>query len=206
MFRGRGLSLSDFSEAMLPLSRDFYSRYVVDVARSLLGKVLVRIVDEGIMAGLIVEVEAYRGSDDPASHAYRGMTERNKVMWSKPGTAYVYQIYGIHYCLNVVAEPEGSPAAVLIRAVEPILGLELMLRNRRVDDIRSLTNGPAKLTKALAINRSFNGWDLTLGEKLYISRGIDVDEEHVVVTPRIGVRDRRPWRFYIKGNRFVSKR
>jgi len=206
MLGRRSPLLPNFSEAMLPLPRDFYSRYVVDVARDLLGKVLVREVDEGIMAGLIVEVEAYRGSDDPASHAYKGMTTRNKVMWSKPGTAYVYQIYGIHYCLNVVAEPEGVPAAVLIRAIEPILGIDLMLRNRRVSDIRNLTSGPAKLTEALSIDKRFNGWDLTLGRRLYISQGISVSEECITATSRIGVKDRRPWRFYIKGNKFVSRR
>lgn len=188
-----------------PLSKNFYSRYVVNVAKSLLGKVLVREVDEGIMAGLIVEVEAYRGSDDPASHAYKGMTKRNRVMWSKPGVAYVYQIYGIHYCLNVVAELEGNPAAVLIRAVEPLLGLELMLKNRRVSKVRELTSGPAKLAKALAIDKRFNGWDLTLGRKLYISWGVDIDPKLIVATRRVGVKDKRPWRFYIRNNEFVSR-
>ncbi len=189
-----------------PLPRKFYSQYTVNVAKQLLGKILVRETSEGIMAGIIVETEAYRGRDDPASHAYRGMTERNKVMWSKPGTAYVYQIYGIHYCLNIVTEPEGVPAAVLIRAIEPILGINLMIKNRGVRDIKKLANGPAKLTKAMNIDLRFNGWDMTLGRKLYVAEGLEIDENLIVSTPRIGVKDRRPWRFYIRGNLFVSKR
>lgn len=191
--------------SLRPLERRFYSRYTLEVARDLLGMILVREVPEGVMAGRIVEVEAYRGSDDPASHAYRGMTRRNKVMWGKPGTAYVYRIYGIHFCLNVVTEPEGVPAAVLIRAVEPLLGTELMLRNRRVRRLRDLTSGPAKLTKAMLIDERLNGWDMTIGKVLYIARGEPVSDEEVATSPRIGVEDRRPWRFYVKVSPFVSR-
>lgn len=189
-----------------PLPREFYSCYTVNVAKKLLGKILVRETNEGLMAGFIVETEAYRGRDDPASHAYRGRTERNKVMWDKPGKAYVYQIYGIHYCLNIVTEPEGVPAAVLIRAIEPILGIDLMIKNRGIRDIRKLTNGPAKLAKAMNIDLRFNGWDMTLGRELYVAEGLEIDESFITNTPRIGVRDKRPWRFYIKGNLFVSRK
>lgn len=189
-----------------PLPREFYSCYTVNVAKKLLGKILVRETNEGLMAGFIVETEAYRGRDDPASHAYKGRTERNKVMWDKPGKAYVYQIYGIHYCLNIVTEPEGVPAAVLIRAIEPILGIDLMIKNRGIRDIRKLTNGPAKLTKAMNIDLRFNGWDMTLGRELYVAEGLEIDESFITNTPRIGVRDKRPWRFYIKGNLFVSRK
>ena len=192
--------------SLRPLERGFYSRYTLEVARDLLGMILVREVPEGVMAGRIVEVEAYRGSDDPASHAYRGMTRRNRVMWGKPGTAYVYRIYGIHFCLNVVTEPEGVPAAILIRAVEPLLGTELMLRNRRVRRLRDLTSGPAKLTKAMLIDEQLNGWDMTIGKVLYIARGEPVSDEEVATSPRIGVEDRRPWRFYVRGSPFVSRR
>ncbi|MHA1675849.1 MAG: DNA-3-methyladenine glycosylase, partial [Candidatus Njordarchaeales archaeon] len=132
-----------------PLNRNFYERYTVDVARDLLGKVLVRVLSsEQILAGIIVETEAYRGQDDPASHAYGRKTPRNAIMYGKPGYSYVYFIYGMYHCLNVVTEPEGVPAAVLIRAVEPIFGIELMKKYRNTDKISNLTNGPGKLCQA----------------------------------------------------------
>jgi len=187
------------------LKEEFYSAYVVEVAKRLLGKMLIREYSGKTLGGKIVETETYRGADDPASHAYRGKTRRNYAMWMKPGTAYVYQIYGVHYCLNVVAEPEGKPAAVLIRALEPILGLEEMMKNRGVKDPKLVTSGPARLTQALRITRELNGWDMTRGEVLYIASYEDVASGDIVSTPRIGVKDRRPWRFYIRGNPYVSK-
>ncbi|RLE89319.1 MAG: DNA-3-methyladenine glycosylase [Thermoprotei archaeon] len=187
------------------LKEEFYSADVVKVAKSLLGKMLIREYGGKTLGGKIVETEAYRGADDPASHAYRGKTRRNYAMWMKPGTAYVYQIYGVHYCLNVVAEPEGKPAAVLIRALEPVLGLEEMMKNRGVKDPKLVASGPARLTQALRITRELNGWDMTRGEVLYIASYEDVASEDIVSTPRIGVKDRRPWRFYIRGNPYVSK-
>ena len=187
------------------LKEEFYSAYVVEVAKRLLGKMLIREYSGKTLGGKIVETETYRGADDPASHAYRGKTRRNYAMWMKPGTAYVYQIYGVHYCLNVVAEPEGKPAAVLIRALEPILGLEEMMKNRGVKNPKLVTSGPARLTQALRITRELNGWDMTRGEVLYIASYEDVASGDIVSTPRIGVKDRRPWRFYIRGNPYVSK-
>jgi len=187
------------------LKEEFYSADVVEVAKRLLGKMLIREYSGKTLGGKIVETEAYRGADDPASHAYRGKTRRNYAMWMKPGTAYVYQIYGVHYCLNVVAEPEGKPAAVLIRALEPILGLEEMMKNRGVKNPKLVTSGPARLTQALRITRELNGWDMTRGEVLYIASYEDVASGDIVSTPRIGVKDRRPWRFYIRGNPYVSK-
>jgi len=187
------------------LKEEFYSADVVEVAKRLLGKMLIREYSGKTLGGKIVETEAYRGADDPASHAYRGKTRRNYAMWMKPGTAYVYQIYGVHYCLNVVAEPEGKPAAVLIRALEPILGLEEMMKNRGEKDPKLVTSGPARLTQALRITRELNGWDMTRGEVLYIASYEDVASGDIVSTPRIGVKDRRPWRFYIRGNPYVSK-
>ncbi len=187
-----------------PLPREFYKEHAILVAKKLLGKILIREYSGTTLAGKIVEVEAYRGGDDPASHAYRGVTRRNWVMWGKPGTAYVYVIYGLHFCLNVVVEPEGVPAAVLIRAVEPLEGLDIMLMNRPVKHIRDLTSGPAKLTKAFNIDIKFNGWDLTLGKELFIAWGEDIPEDNIISSPRIGVQDERPWRFYIAGNQYVS--
>ena len=186
------------------LGRDFYERWAVDVAKDLLGKLLVRRIDGRALVGRIVEVEAYRGSDDPASHAYRGKTERNKIMFDRGGLAYIYLAYGIHRLLNVTAEPLGKPAAVLIRALEPIDGIEVMMRFRGTSDLSALTSGPGKLTEALKIGLELNGLDLTTSDELFIAddgfRGFEMGS-----SPRIGVKDRRKWRFYIKGNRFVSR-
>jgi len=186
------------------LGRDFYERWVVNVARDLLGKLLVRRIDGKVLVGRIVEVEAYRGSDDPASHAYRGKTERNKVMFDRGGLAYIYLAYGIHRLLNVTAEPPGKPAAVLIRALEPLGGIEVMMGFRGTSDLRALTSGPGRLTEALKIGLELNGLDLTSSDELFIAddgfRGFEVGS-----SPRIGVRDRRKWRFYIRGSRFLSR-
>ena len=186
------------------LGRDFYERWAVDVAKDLLGKLLIRRIDGRVLVGRIVEVEAYRGSDDPASHAYRGKTERNKIMFDRGGLVYIYLAYGIHRLLNVTAEPPGRPAAVRIRALEPIDGIEVMMRFRGTSDLRALTSGPGKLTEALKIGLELNGLDLITSDKLFIADDGFKDFE-MGSGPRIGVRDRRKWRFYIKGNRFVSR-
>jgi len=188
------------------LKREFYSENSVKVAEKLLGKLLVRELPEGKLIGKIVEVEAYGGRDDPASHAYRGKTPRNQVMFGKPGLAYIYFTYGMHYCLNVKAEREGVPGAVLIRALEPIEGIEIMKKNRGIEKITELTNGPAKLTKALRITTELNGWDLTLGKKLFICKPPHEEKFKIVAAPRIGRKagTERLWRFYIRDNAFVS--
>jgi len=185
------------------LGRDFYERWAVNVAKDLLGKLLIRRIDGRVLVGRIVEVEAYRGSDDPASHAYRGKTERNKIMFDRGGLVYIYLAYGIHRLLNVTTEPPGKPAAVLIRALEPIDGIEVMMRFRGTSDLRALTSGPGKLTEALKIGLELNGLDLITSDKLFIADDGFKDFE-MGSSPRIGVRDRRR-RFYIKGNRFVSR-
>jgi len=190
------------------LNRSFYCRNTLTVAKQLLGKLLVRELPEGKVAGKIVEVEAYRGSDDPASHAYKGKTQRNQIMFGEGGYAYIYFIYGKHFCLNVTTEKVGVPGAVLIRAVEPVYGIEIMKRKRRTENVRNLTNGPGKLTQAMDITVELNGWDLTRGEKLYICDLDVVEPFEVVSSGRIGVKAGadKPWRFFIKGNLFVSKR
>jgi len=188
------------------LKREFYAENSVEVAEKLLGKLLVRELPEETLIGKIVEVEAYGGRDDPASHAYRGKTPRNQVMFGKPGLAYIYFTYGMHYCLNVKAEREGVPGAVLIRALEPIEGIEIMKKNRGVEKITELTSGPAKLTKAMRITTELNGWDLTLGKKLFISKPPREEKLEIVAAPRIGIKagTERLWRFYIRDNAFVS--
>jgi len=159
--------------------------------------------------GRIVETEAYRGSDDPASHAFRGMTKRNEIMFGKPGCAYVYFTYGAHYCLNVVTERTGMAAAVLIRALEPLSGLEIMMKNRGVYDACKLTNGPGKLTKALQIGREHNGVDLTTSSSsLIVVKPLEFERFQITRTTRIGVKvaTDRLWRFYIQNSMYISKK
>ena len=187
------------------LGRRFYQRRVIDVARGLLGKLLVRIIDQEVLVGRIVEVEAYGGVDDPASHARHGITERNKIMYMDGGLAYIYLAYGIHYLLNVTAEPKGRAGAVLIRALEPLMGLDAMKKNRGIDDLRLLTSGPGRLTKALRIDGRLNGADLTSCKELFIAVDEGFRRFRMGSSPRIGVKDERRWRFYISGNPFVSK-
>lgn len=184
----------------MKLPRKFYSRRTDLVARDLLGCTLVHKTGSKKLSGMIVETEAYRGYDDPGSHAFRGQTPRNSVMFGKPGFAYVYFIYGNHHCLNFTTEKKGTAGAVLIRALDPLEGKETMLENR---EGRSLTNGPGKLTQALGITRDQNGVDMT-GNTLYVLRG--KPPEDVAKTTRVGIRQgaELKLRFYIKGNKFVS--
>jgi DNA-3-methyladenine glycosylase len=193
-----------------PLSRDFYDRNVVAVARALLGKCLVRISDDGLTAGGIVEVEAYLPQGDPASHAHRGPTRRNASMFGPPGHAYVYAIHS-RWCLNAVTQPAGIASAVLIRALEPLHGIALMQRRRQVDNVRDLARGPARLCEAFAIDRAFDGWDLTRGEVLWIAdppaSAVSGQAPQIAVSTRIGVTAARdlPLRFFLPANPFVSK-
>ena len=157
---------------------------------------------------MIVETEAYRSSDDPASHSYRGITNRNKVMFGEVGYSYVYFTYGMYYCLNIVAKDADTKAgAVLIRAIEPLEGIDVMKRNRG-KELYNLTNGPGKLTQALKIDKSLNGIDVTKEGVLYLINGYKIDESRIEATTRIGIKVAldKQWRFYIKDNRFVSKR
>ncbi len=187
-----------------PLPIAFYMRPTVEVARHLLGHWLVVHHPEGWVGGRIVETEAYP-QEDPASHSYRGLTERNRAMFGPPGTAYVYLIYGVHECFNVVCEQEGRGCAVLIRAVEPILGVEWMIRRRSHRPIYQLCRGPGNLCRALGISRAMNGESLLTG-RVQIWEGEPVPDERVGISPRIGIRKatEREWRFYERGNRCVS--
>lgn len=183
------------------LSRAFYARDTVTVARELLGKVL----QHGGTAGRIVETEAYLGNDDLAAHSARGLTERTKVIFGPPGHAYVYLIYGMYECLNIVADREGVPGCVLIRAVEPVEGIEEMrLRRLAARKDRDLASGPGKLTVALGITRAHNGCDVTRGP-ITVHEG--QGEFEIVTTARIGITKCADWplRFVIAGNGFVSR-
>jgi DNA-3-methyladenine glycosylase len=184
------------------LKRAFYDRATIDVSRDLLGKVLVH----GPTAGIIVETEAYLGGEDLASHSARGVTERTRVIFGPPGHAYVYFIYGMYECLNLVAEPEGVPGCVLIRALEPVAGIELMRQRRpAARKVEDLASGPGKLTLAMAITRAQNGADVTRGA-LVIRQPREKRHVDIVVTPRIGITkcEDLPLRFVVQGSRFVS--
>lgn len=189
-----------------PLPRSFYARDTKEVAKDLLGKILVRKLAEGTIKGKIVETEAYYGEEDPASHAFRGKTERAKIMWGMPGTVYIYLIYGMYYLFNIVTEKKGKAGAVLIRALEPQEGIGLMKKMRKTDEIKNLTNGPGKLTQAFVITNKKHKQDLLSGS-LIIEEGVR-EEFEIISTTRIGVNagGQAKLRFYIKGNEFVSKR
>jgi len=186
-----------------PLPRAFYDRPAEEVARALIGKTLVH----GAASGRIVETEAYLGLKDRAAHAWNGLTARTRVLFGPPGHAYVYLIYGMYECLNIVAEPEESPGCVLIRAVEPLTDLDRM-RARRPAARRNedLANGPGKLTLALGITRALNGADVTRG-RLTIHQPEVEEPFDIGVSPRIGITHCADWplRFFVKGSRFVSR-
>jgi DNA-3-methyladenine glycosylase len=178
------------------LKREFYNRPTIEVARGLLGKILVH----GPTAGIIIETEAYLGGDDLASHSASGVTARTRVIFGPPGHAYVYLIYGIYECLNLVAEAEGVPGCVLIRALEPVAGLDVMQRRRpAARKPKDLASGPGKLTLALAITRAHNGADVTRGP-LVVRSPAEPRAFHVETTPRIGITKCADWplRFVIR--------
>ena len=199
------MSLDQFAR---PLGRDFYARSALEVAPDLLNKALV--APDG-RAGRIVEVEAYRGADDPGSHGFRGPTKRNATMFGHPGHLYVYFTYGMHWCANVVVETEGMAAAVLLRALTPIQGLASMCaaRGPAARTERDLCSGPAKLTQALGIDGALDGANLVTGD-----RGVTIVDDGQpppptpAATARIGLTNGAdlPWRFYIEGTPDVSRR
>jgi len=176
------------------------------VARALLGRLLVHDAPGGMRAGRIVEVEAYRGARDPASHAFRGRTPRNAVMFGPPGHVYVYFTYGMHHCMNLVCGPPGVPEAVLIRALEPLHGLGAMARARGTRDRDRLARGPGCVARALGLDRRHDGLDLSHGP-VWVARGPAQREgRRVARGPRIGIREGRgrPWRFHLAGHPCVS--
>jgi DNA-3-methyladenine glycosylase len=198
------------------LRRAFFNRDPQVVSRELLGKLIVRSEGNKALAGRVVEVEAYLGVGDLAAHATAGQTERNAVLWGEPGHAYVYFIYGVHYCLNISCLPEGRAGCILIRALEPVAGLREMARAREVQekltsarDLRNLTSGPGRLCEALGITRPRdNGKDMVsrTSDLRVMDDGFKVGE--VAVTPRIGITKSAelPLRYLIAGNNFVSRK
>jgi DNA-3-methyladenine glycosylase len=185
------------------LPRSFYDRPVLEVARDLLGAV----VEHAGVRVRLTEVEAYDGANDPASHAYRGETTRTTVMFGPPGHAYVYFVYGMHFCVNLVCGPAGTASAVLLRAGEVVSGAELAAERRPASRARDLARGPARLTQALAIDRSLNGVDVTVARSpLRVLAGAAVDGGAVRAGPRVGISRAAqwPWRFWIAGEPSVS--
>ncbi len=203
---------------MNKLTREFYTRNVLEVSRDLLGKLLVYENNGRRIIGRIVEVEAYMGPNDKAAHSYGGkVTERTKVMYKEGGYVYIFMIYGMYYCFNIVAANENEPQAVLIRAIEPVEDIEIMSKNRYKKNYHELTsyqrknlsNGPGKLCNAMNIDKTLNGEDLC-GDKIYV---VESEEENfeTVSSKRIGIDYAEEakdflWRFYIKDNKYVSKK
>jgi len=195
-----------------PLPRNFYARPTRTVARELLGCRLVRQLNGVRLSGVIVEAEAYIGEGDLACHAKAGRTPRTAVMYGLAGFSYVYFTYGMHWMLNVVTEERDFPAAVLLRAIEPLEGIETMQGLRGGKDLRSIGSGPACLTQALGITRAENGLDLcTLDSRLWIEQGEIIPKRNLAVSPRIGLGNTpepwlsKPWRYFVGGNPFVSR-
>jgi DNA-3-methyladenine glycosylase len=189
------------------LSRSFYKRPTVEVAKDLIGKRIVRGLNGCKLSGVIVETEAYGHADDPASHAFRGMTKRNSVMFGETGIAYVYFTYGNHHCVNVTARNHAPAGAVLIRSVEPIQGFSEMKRLRELNDYHALTTGPGKLAQAMNITRSLNGVDMTKSDsELTIEDGSP--RQIVIATPRIGISRAKDmlWRFIDPSSEFLSRK
>ena len=182
------------------LPRKFYLQDTVEVAKKLLGKKIVRKIKGLEIIGIITETEAYKQKDDPASHAYKRKTERNRAMFEEVGKAYIYFTYGMYYCFNVVARnPKIEAGAVLIRSIEPVKGIEIMQENRKKVGLKDLTNGPAKLAQALQITKEQYGVDLTKNDKLFITEGIKTSGK-ITSGPRIGIREatEKMWNFKIK--------
>ena len=192
---------------MEKLDRSFYARNACEVAHGLIGKILVHDSDEGRTSGIIVEAEAYRGPEDKAAHSYAGKrTARTEIMYHEGGLAYVYLIYGMHCCFNVTAGIPGKPEAVLIRALEPLEGVNIMLRRRGISGTLRLTNGPGKLCQAMGITREHYGADLC-GDEIYIADG--GYDFRVAVSERVNIDYAEEyrfmlWRYFADGNRFVS--
>lgn len=191
---------------MTILPPEFYRRATLEVARDLLGKTFIRRIGGVMLGGRIVEVEAYHQDGDEAAHSFRGRTPRNDVMFRDGGALYVYFTYGMHFCMNVVTEAEGVGAAVLIRAIEPVEGIEIIRSNRpRARRDIDLANGPAKLCQALAIGREHNGLPLD-GSIVGIADAPAVPESSMLVTTRVGISRslELPWRFFLASSPYVS--
>ncbi|MEJ2104222.1 MAG: DNA-3-methyladenine glycosylase [Ignavibacteriaceae bacterium] len=195
------------------LIRGFYKRNLLIVAKGLLGKILVKVDNKNTFKGKIVEVEAYHGDLDEAAHSFGGITKRNEIMFGEGGYFYVYFTYGNHHCCNVVTGKKGQGTAVLIRAVEPLEGIDDMIKNRfgrklkSEKEIINLTSGPGKVCQAFGIDRSHSGIDLT-GQKIFILDAKRIPKSEIGVSKRIGITKSTelPWRFFIKNNPYLSRK
>ena len=204
--------MNDFLKAK-KLKRGFYKKELLNVARDLLGKTLVKVDGKNILAGKIVEVEAYHGDFDKAAHSYGRITKRNEIMFEEGGYLYVYFTYGVHHCCNVVTGKKDQGTAVLIRAIEPISGVNKMVINRfgrklrNENEIFNLTSGPGKVCQSLRININHSGTDLT-GEKIFILDSTKINDKDIGVSKRIGITKsvNLPWRFFIKNNPYLSRK
>lgn len=207
--RGSGAAdRAELESATHALTREFFARPTVEVTRDLLGKVIVHQLNGHTLAGRIVEAEAYLGRNDPAAHAYRGLTDRTRVLFGPPGHAYVYLIYGMYECLNLVCEPDGTAGCALIRALEPVDGIEEMRRRRpKARRLRDLASGPGKLTLAMGITREHYGRDVTRGS-LQVRAFADAPRPEIAAGTRIGISVSKelPLRFCVKDNEYVSVR
>jgi DNA-3-methyladenine glycosylase len=195
------------------LKKSFYQRELLTVAKGLLGKILVKSIGKEILAGEIVEVEAYHGDIDQAAHSYTGITKRNEIMFEPGGYLYVYFTYGAHHCCNVVTGKKGQGTAVLIRAVEPVEGIDSMIKNRfgrklnNDKEIFNLTSGPGKVCQAFRIDRSDSGTDLT-GNEIFILEGEKIRSKDIGISKRVGITRSVDllWRFFINNNPYLSRR
>lgn len=195
------------------IKREFYKQPLLDLARQLPGKILVKEYDSQIVAGKIVEVEAYDGATDESAHSFNGVTPRTEVMFREGGYLYVYLSYGVHFCCNIVTGEKDKGTAILIRALEPVTGINRMAFNRFGKNVISdkekinLTSGPGKLCKAMGIIKENNGTDLVT-ENIYLTESLDSAAPELIQTTRIGISKAKdfPWRFYIKDNPYVSRK
>ena len=188
------------------MNKHFFSRDTITTARDLLGCMLIHKSPEGLAGGYIVETEAYLGQEDPACHSYKGKTKRNEVMFLGAGLVYVYLIYGMYYCLNFTSNSGDKPEAVLIRALEPVTGIETMEKNRNKAKLKELCSGPGKLAQALGIDMGINGTEV--GDKITVYERTNELENNIIATTRVGISQAAdlPLRFYIKDNQFISKK
>ena len=195
------------------LDRSFYKRELLTVAKDLLGKIFVKVDGKIIYGGKIVEVEAYHGDLDKSAHSYAGITKRNEIMFGEGGFLYVYFTYGVHHCCNVVTGKKGQGTAVLIRAIEPVSGVNKMISNRFGRKLRNekelfnLTSGPGIVCQSLKINRKHSGTDLT-GKKIFILDGEKINDKDIGVSKRIGITKsvNLPWRFFVRNNQYLSRK
>ncbi|MGI6678663.1 MAG: DNA-3-methyladenine glycosylase [Dehalobacterium sp.] len=189
------------------LEKDFFYRETPLVAQDLLGKILATQIDDTIVSGIVVETEAYLGQNDPGSHSNRGKTKRNSVMFGPAGYSYIYQIYGVHFCYNVTTDKDNVPAAVLIRALEPLTGIDIIRKNRKRESRKDLCSGPAKLVQALGITKSMNGTSAVDGPVRFFDKQSTVPF-NIIQTTRIGLTQGADLklRYYIENNPYVSRK